>query len=145
MSETQQLLEFSIGENRYGVSIRDVDEIVEKTSLTPLPQSPDHIEGVMDLRGETTTIVSPKKVFEAEGANNENRVIIFDTDGQSVGWLVDAVHEVNTVDNADVEQVNQEEDSVQGVVHHEDRFVIVVEPGAINSRTEETPQKKAPA
>lgn len=138
MGTSQQILEFSLGDNRYGVAISEVDEIVEKGSLTPLPKSSRHVEGVMDLRGETTTIVDPKRVFDVDGESVGNRVIIFErTEGQGIGWIVDAVHEVSTLAEADVESVNDDADSINGVIQRENRFVIWVDPDPINALSSE--------
>lgn len=146
MSNTHQVLEFSLGDNRYGVAITDVDEIVEKGSLTPLPKSEDHVEGVMDLRGETTTIVDPKRVFDVEGETAGDRIIIFDEEkGQSIGWIVDRVHEVSTLDEEEVESVNEDAASIRGVIQREDRFVIWVDPDPINSLSTDQSAAATPA
>ncbi|MEF8772672.1 chemotaxis protein CheW [Halodesulfurarchaeum sp.] len=57
------VLKFSLGDGRYCIDISHVEEIVDANEeITPDPNADDHIVGVVDLRGETTTIVDPKSV-----------------------------------------------------------------------------------
>lgn len=92
-----QVLEFRLSGEAYCVSIDYVAEIVDVGDLTSIPNAPEHIKGVMDLRGETTAIIDPKVRFELDGDVGD-RIIIFDPtvfeDDRSVGWAVDSVHEV---------------------------------------------------
>lgn len=131
----RQVLEFQLGDERFCVDIADVNEIVEKGDLTPIPNTEDHVLGVMDLRGETTTIIDPKRVLDVTDSTAGERVIIFESDsGRAIGWLVDAVHEVTDLADEDVESVNDDE-LVRGVISQAERFVVWVAPGAINTTT----------
>lgn len=132
---TVQVLEFSLDAERYCVDISDIDEIVEKGSLTPVPNTADHVVGVMDLRGETTTIVNPKGVLDVAGEPTGERVVIFEDEVTgSIGWLVDAVHEVSTIGTDTVESVGNE-GLLNGVVSQAERFVIWLDPDAVNAST----------
>lgn len=139
MSTTNgQVLEFELGEETYCVSIDYVTEIVDIGELTEVPNSPPHIEGVMDLRGRTTSIVDPKVVFDIDTGREPQRVIVFDHDiveGQmAAGWLVDEVDQVVQVDETDVdESPSEDEEAILGVIKGEDdRFVIWVDPAAVH-------------
>lgn len=134
---TNQVLEFQLGDETYCVSIDYVTEIVDIGELTTVPNAPPHVEGVMDLRGRTTSIVNPKVVFDIDGGE-PSRIIVFDPevagDEQgAVGWLVDEVDQVSQVDPANVDQspTTQGANSVRGVVKRDDGFVIWVNPDAI--------------
>lgn len=136
---TQQVLVFTLGDTQYCVGIDRINEIVEKDDLTALPNVKDHVRGVMDLRGETTTIVDPKRVFDTGTGTEANRVIIFGTDGERpVGWLVDQVHEVTAVSEDEIESVAEDE-TVRGVIRSGEQFVIWIDPTAVNSTTQ-TPE-----
>ena len=52
-----QVVEFIIGEDKFAVNLFDIKEIVEASRITPLPHAPSHIRGIIDLRGEITTII----------------------------------------------------------------------------------------
>ncbi|QSG10855.1 Chemotaxis signal transduction protein [Halapricum desulfuricans] len=136
---TNQVLEFQLGDETYCVSIDYVTEIVDVGELTSVPNAPPHVEGVMDLRGHTTSIVNPKVVFDIDGGD-PSRIIVFDPeiadDEQgAVGWLVDEVHQVSQVDpeNVDRSPTSDDIDSVRGVVKRDGGFVIWVNPDAIRT------------
>lgn len=135
-----QVLEFELGEETYCVSIDYVTEIVDTGKLTTVPSSPPHIEGVMDLRGRTTSIVDPKVVFGIDTDEEAHRIIVFDPDvvedQVAAGWLVDEVNQVVRVDRGDVdESPAQDEDAILGVVKRDDsEFVIWVDPKAVHSK-----------
>ena len=140
MSGTKgQVLEFELGEETYCVSIDYVTEIVDAGDLTQVPNAPPHVEGVMDLRGRTTSIVDPKAVFGIDGHGTEQRIIVFDptivADQAAAGWLVDEVFQVVQVepDQVDDSPGQEGDGSVRGVVKRDDDFVIWVDPAAVHA------------
>ena len=132
-----QVLEFGLEGKRYCVDIGHVDEIVDKDDLTQLPNTPAHVEGVMDLRGTTTTIVNPKVVLEVGGEATGERVIVFETDSddeRTVGWVIDEVDQVVKVDAGDLDD-SVEGESIEGVIRRDEGFVVWVDPTTINANT----------
>jgi purine-binding chemotaxis protein CheW len=138
---TEQVLEFSLGEATYCVDIDYVTEIVDVGDLTPLPNAPPYVEGVMDLRGRTTAVVDPTVVFDVDGtAAGDRRIVVFDPaiigDRKATGWLVDEVYKVVQVDPETVaEAADPGESPVRGVLGHDDddeEFVIWVDPQAVH-------------
>lgn len=130
-AEPTKVLEFGLGNGTYCLDIGIIDEIVDAGKLTRIPNSPDHVEGVMDLRGRTTTIVDPKTLFSIDEKGPRERIVVFDddeTDGSgAVGWMVDELFQVRDVAPEDVDQattVNGE--GVNGIVKSENRFLIWV-------------------
>lgn len=138
-ARTVQLLEFELGSETYAVDIAHVAEIVDVNELTVVPNSAPHVEGVMDLRGKTTTIVDPKTVFGLGGDSDGKRIVVFDReltgDGKSIGWIVDEVDQVVEVDPADVESspVDDADDAVRGVIKRDGEFVIWVRPTVLDA------------
>ncbi|MEF8782627.1 MAG: chemotaxis protein CheW [Haloarculaceae archaeon] len=140
MSTTNnQVLEFELGDEMYCVNIDYVTEIVDVGELTTVPNSPPHVEGVMDLRGRTTAIIDPKVVFAIHEEGDRRRIIVYDPDivedQGAAGWLVDEVHQVVQVDEVDVDASPANEDeAVRGVVKREEgKFVIWVDPVAVHA------------
>ena len=127
-----QVLEFRLEDRKYCIDIAHVDEIVDKGELTPLPNADPRVEGVMDLRGTTTTIIDPKTVLDLETTETGDRVVVLETDGETnVGWLIDAVDEVVTLDEESLDE-SVENESVKGIVRQDDGFVVWVKPERIN-------------
>jgi len=137
---TGQVLEFALGDETYCVSIDYVTEIVDVGDLTSVPNAPAHVEGVMDLRGRTTSIVDPKVVFGIDGEGAAKRIIVFDPDivddQAAAGWLVDEVFQVVqiTPDQVDRSPAN-DTGSIRGVVKRDDDFVIWVDPAVVHAGT----------
>jgi len=126
----EQVLEFTLGDERYCVDIDHVEEIVKAGDLTPLPNTPPQVAGVMDLRGTSTTILDLRSVLGIDTAAAGGQVVVFDGD-QRVGWLVDRAHRVNTLDDVEVDTV-PESPHVGGVISDGGRFVVWVEPSTVN-------------
>jgi purine-binding chemotaxis protein CheW len=132
-SEPTKVLEFGLGDGTYCLDIGVIDEIVDAGELTRIPNSPDHVEGVMDLRGRTTTIVDPKTLFDIAETGTRERIVVFDDaeidEGGTIGWMVDEVFQVRDVAPEDIDQgttINDE--GVRGIVKSDDRFVVWVSP-----------------
>lgn len=129
--ETEQVLEFRLGDETYCVDIDSVTEIVDMGDLTPIPNSPPQIQGVIDLRGHTTSIVDPKVTIGVEGELGE-RIIIFDSrifdDERSIGWAVDSVEEVSDISHEEIDESPVEADHIHGLVKRDSEFVIWIDP-----------------
>lgn len=128
-----QVLEFELGEETYCVDIDYVSEIVDRGSLTSVPNAPDYVEGVMDLRGRTTSIVNPKTLLNVEDTREASRIVIFDAkqfdDAAAVGWLVDEVDQVVRVSMDDIEEPPMEHgDFIEGIIRRDDELVVWISP-----------------
>lgn len=94
-----ELLSFRIGDQEYSVDIMAVREIRGWTKATPLPFSPPHVKGVINLRGTVLPVVdlSVRLGMEAINEANENVIIVVNHEGSLAGMLVDAVSDILTV------------------------------------------------
>jgi len=131
-----QVLEFYLDDRKYCVDIEHVDEIVDRgNDLTPLPNSAPHVEGIVDLRGTTTTIINPKRVLNIGGESTGERIIVFDPDeeeNRTTGWIIDEVNQVARLEGEEVDD-SVEGGSVLGIVKRDDGFVIWIDPERINA------------
>jgi purine-binding chemotaxis protein CheW len=128
-----QVLEFKLGTETYCVDIDYVSEIVDKGSLTTVPNAPHYVDGVMDLRGRTTSIVNPKSLLNIREDSEAKRIIIFDSKGfdddAAIGWVVDEVYQVVRVAMNDVEKPPLDNDpSIEGIIKRDDELVIWISP-----------------
>lgn len=104
-----QVVEFLLGRENFAIDLFDVKEVVEYTTVTKLPNTPPFIKGIIDLRGEITTIVDLKQrmnINEASGQPEENcRIIVLDEKNtkSKIGIMVDDVLSVSTFDMKDVD------------------------------------------
>jgi purine-binding chemotaxis protein CheW len=133
-----QVLEFQLGGETYCVEIEYVAEIVDMGELTAIPNSPPHIEGVMDLRGRTTSIVNPRRVLNVSGEEHRKRIIVFDPDEmpneEAVGWIVDEVDQVTRITGENLDEPPASAaNSITGIVKREDGFVMWIDPETLRT------------
>jgi purine-binding chemotaxis protein CheW len=102
-------LTFSLGQEEYGIGILKVKEIIGMLPVTPVPQSPGFVKGVINLRGKVIPVVDLRSKFGMEPKDYSERTCIIvveirGTDGQVLmGIVVDAVSEVLNIRGADIE------------------------------------------
>ncbi|QLG62782.1 chemotaxis protein CheW [Halorarum salinum] len=133
-TETElEVLEFQVGGEEYCVSLESVEEVVTMDgSLTPLPNADRSVLGVMDLRGRTTSVLDPRAIFDAGGANDEGSVgeyvVVLSEEGSGTrGWLVDAVNRVVSVGEDAIDN-SVADGPVQGVLKADEGFTVLVDP-----------------
>jgi len=103
--ETVQVIVFRLGEERYGVDISQVREIIRPSQITRIPNAPDFVEGVINLRGQITTIVNLRKRFgmPPKPIDNDTRIIVVEYNNAVIGMMVDTVNEVKYLAQKDIE------------------------------------------
>jgi len=84
----EQMVAFKLEREEFAVSIHQVREVLKMTPVTPLPQSAQFIEGVINLRGEIIPVVDLRKRFEmpAGERNEQTRIIIVEIEDSDVGY-----------------------------------------------------------
>jgi purine-binding chemotaxis protein CheW len=97
--QTQQFLTFLLDDQEYGLEIFKIREIRGYAPITPIPNVPPHVRGVMNLRGTVLPVVDLRMKFHLPPVEyNKFTVIVIATVGEKiVGLLVDAVSDVLTV------------------------------------------------
>lgn len=102
------ILEFDLGGESYAMDIQIAREIVEMLPITPIPRAPGHVTGLLNLRGEITTIINIHHLLGIKPAKprEEQNIMVLIPDAfenTSVGMIVDEVHSVLTVDEKDID------------------------------------------
>jgi purine-binding chemotaxis protein CheW len=107
MSELIQLVSFAIGKEQFGVDILMVQEIIRMAPITSIPNSPDFIEGVINLRGHIIPVIDLRKRLKltplADGDKNNTRILIINVQDRVTGFIVDAVSEVLKIPKSFIE------------------------------------------
>ena len=92
-----QLVGFVIGKELFGVDILMVQEIIRETPITPIPNSPDFIEGVINLRGNIIPVIDLRKrlnLREMAAPAGQTWIMILNVNGRITGFIVDSVTQV---------------------------------------------------
>src|SRR5512137_166523 len=107
-----QVVEFLLGKEHYAVDLFDVREVVEYTTITQLPNTPSYMKGIIDLRGEITTIIDLKErlniVEKSDQPIENSRIIVLDEKitNAKTGILVDDVLAVSTFERGDIDNTS---------------------------------------
>ncbi len=111
-----QLVSFRLAREEYGIEITKVQEIILLGQITRVPQTPDFIKGLINLRSTVIPVVDLRLRFglAAEEPTDETRIMVVNVGGKTLGVVVDAVSEVLRVSP---EQIVPPPPTVAGVGH----------------------------
>lgn len=139
----RQLVIFDLADESYGVNIETVREIIRLQAITYVPNTPDFIEGVINLRGSVNVVVDLRKRFglAVSAETNETRIVVVDIDGENIGFIVDGVSEVLRVGQDAIEPTSAlmtTEDSyyIEGIAKLGDRLLILLDLEKVLSQEE---------
>jgi len=131
---TMQLVSFRLAQEEYGIEITKVQEIILMGEITRIPQTPDYIKGLINLRSMVIPIVDLRLRFglPQETATDETRIMVVNTSGKTVGLIVDAVSEVLRASHDQIAPppptvVGQGRDYLTGLIKLEKRLLILLD------------------
>ncbi|MGE5629488.1 MAG: chemotaxis protein CheW [Caulobacteraceae bacterium] len=99
-----RFLTFSLGKESYGIEIKYVTEIIGIQPITEIPELPEYIKGIINLRGKIIPVMDVRLRFKKEPKKYNDRtcVIVIDIKDISIGFIVDSVSEVLTIPEQDI-------------------------------------------
>ena len=105
MNRELHIVGFRVGRETYGVPIVSLHEIVRVPEITAVPDAPDYVEGVINLRGKIVSVIDlRKRLGEREITNSRrNRILVVEHNGRLSGLIVDSASEVLKVPAEDIE------------------------------------------
>lgn len=124
---------FTLGEEEYAVSATQVQEIVRSAGITIVPNMPDFVKGICNLRGKIVPIVDLKERFAIKGDTDASkaRIVVANIETQMVGFTVDSVTGVLRIPPAQIEGVpanlpKVDVDYILGVAKLENRLILLL-------------------
>ncbi|MBL4952919.1 chemotaxis protein CheW [Neobacillus sp. OS1-32] len=101
----RKIVAFQIGEEEYGLDINNVQSIERIQHITRVPNAPDYVEGVMNLRGNVTPVIDLRKRLKLEHLthSDDTRVIITKYDEIEFGIIVDQINDVTDIKDGEIE------------------------------------------
>lgn len=133
MDKDLQVVGFRIGRETFGLPIAMVREIVRVPEITSVPNVPDYVEGVINLRGRIIPVIDLRKRFGQKSLDPDkrNRIVVVEVDNRALGLLVHSASEVLKVPPSEIESpqnVFQEGELsyVSGVAKLNGRLVILI-------------------
>lgn len=128
-----QLVSFHIGGEEFGLDILRVQEIIRIQELTRVPNSPDFVDGVINLRGKVIPVIALRKRFGLEELphDKQTRIVVVEVRGTVLGFIVDSVSEVLRIPTDTVEPPPRlgkvEREYVSGVGKLDNRLLILLD------------------
>jgi len=136
--ETTQFLTFTLGEDVFAIDVTMAREVLDLCEVTRVPQVPDYMLGVINLRGSVVPVIDMRRKFgmpKAEKTRDTCIVVVeVDVDGEPVvvGALADSVREVLDLRPDQIEPpprigTRLKTEFIKGMGNLEDRFVIILD------------------
>jgi len=126
-------ISFAIGGDQYGVDIMSVREIKEWSKVTKLPEQPEYVSGVLNLRGVMVPVIDLRCRFGAglTECSPTHIVIVVQINGRQVGLLADRVLDIVSFDTAKVQPVPRTAQAtakfLSGLVTHDDTMIALID------------------
>lgn len=143
-TSVSQIVSFRLANEEYGVDIMRAQEIIMPGQITRMPEVPDFICGLINLRGHVIPIVDLRKRFglPAKEADEHTRIIVVNVAGKTIGIVVDAVTEVLRISADQVEPppssvAGIDHDYIRGLVKLQNKLLILLNIDRILSRGEQ--------
>lgn len=129
-----QLIVFNLGGEEFGVSIAQIREIIKTGPITPIPDSPDFIDGLTNVRGEISVVIDLKKRFflRTKKEIEEKHIIMTEQDKNLFGLKVDEVTEVLRIHEEEIKTAPElvsrlDTIYIRGVLTLENRLIIILD------------------
>lgn len=133
-AKINQLIVFNLGDEEFGAEIGQVREIIRAGTITPIPDSPQFIKGVSNVRGEITVIIDLKKRFflPAKKQIEGKHIIITEQEKNLFGLMVDEVTEVLRIPETDIKPTPElvtriDRVYISGVLTLEGRLIMLLD------------------
>jgi purine-binding chemotaxis protein CheW len=143
MEKDLQVVGFRIGNETYGVRIAAVREIVRVPEITSVPNAPESIEGVINLRGKIIPVMDLRKRFGLAEivTDKKNRILVVDLENKLLGLIVNSASEVLKISPSDIEApgtvfAEGESGYVTGVGKLKGRLIILLDINKLLHRPE---------
>ena len=149
ITETRQYLTFKLGDEVFALEVLQVREILDMTTITKVPRSPDFMRGVINVRGSVIPVVDIRSKFGMPQVEStvDTRIVVMEIslDGEEtvIGALADSVHEVMDLEPGQVEPPPKiggrwRSEFIKGIGKHNDEFIILLDIDMVFSQDELT-------
>ena len=139
MEETIQLVNFKLSGEEYAIDIRSIQEVIRTQKITPVPQMPDFVLGVINIRGNVIPLFDLRKKFGLPIAevNDNTKFIVINIDNNAIGIVVDEILDniklhTSHIDPAPTAKMNMDKEYIRGLGLVEKRMIVILDPERIN-------------
>lgn len=126
-----QVVIFSVGSEEYCLPIEVVQEITHLDVIHPIPQSPEYVKGLIRIRGQAIPLIDMQKRFGVQALKDSEYAITTESNGNLIGFAVDDVKEVLTIDELSPPPPLITIPFIAGIVNLPDRMIIQIHPDLV--------------
>ena len=134
-NEIIQLVSFELDQEEYGIEVLKVREIIRMVPITSMPNSPQHVEGIINLRGKIIPVISMRKKFglTEQESGIQTRIVVMDINGELMGFIVDSVSEVIRISASEIKPPpgvasgGVEQECITGVINQAERLLVLLD------------------
>ena len=136
--QLMQLISFSVGSEIFGVEILVVQEIIMMSAITEIPNAPDFVEGVINLRGNIIPVLDLKRRlrlrnYKPPEDKSGTRILVVEIEGEVTGFIVDSVAKVLSVASSkilpppDIVVAGVQSQYINGVLHMDTGILVLLD------------------
>lgn len=125
-----QVIIFKLNDEQFAVETAKVHNITDMMQVTKVPKAPEHIKGLINLRGNVISLLDINLLLDVNKRNvDQHSIIIIKIGEESVGIAVDQVDEVLEVDEEIIEKFEDSRNRTytKGVINFKDRIVTLID------------------
>ena len=138
ITETRQYLTFRLGSESFGIDVAKVREILDLTTITAIPRTPNFMSGVINLRGSVVPVVDLRLCFgmaKTESTRNTCIVVVevvLDNEATVIGALADSVEEVIDLEPDQIQPAPRigtqiRADFIRGMGKRDTQFIMILD------------------
>ncbi len=129
-----QVVSFNLGEEEFGIDILNVQSVNRMLDITDIPNSPEYVCGLIDLRGEAIPVIDMRARLglEIKKYSEDTRIILVELQEKILGFIVDSVNKVIPINSNDTEQppkmvTSFNAEFISSVAKLSDRLIILLD------------------
>lgn len=135
-TQKDKYLIFSIGKESYGIDIKYVIEIIGLEPITQVPELPDYVKGVINLRGKIIPVMDVRLKFKKEDKEYDDRtcIIVVEIGSISIGLIIDRVLEVENISENNISpppKINNNKDNanryIKGIAKDSNNVILLID------------------
>ena len=135
-TQTQQIVVFKLGQEEYGLHIDQIKEVVLTPTITRMPQTPQFVKGVANIRGNVIALLDLEEKFSISSARKEgqqnNFTLVIESEDYKMGILVREVPNTLSIASSAIENSvftgdQAEQSYITGIVKLEKRLIIMID------------------
>jgi len=140
--ENEQFIIFVLNDQKFGINVLKSREIITVDNLTFIPETPDFVKGIINLREEIIPIINLNKKFNLKKhKNSEDKVIIISVNDTLIGFAVNEIDEIKKIHSKNISEAPYitrqiKKDYIQGVAKLEGELIILIDIENVFSQSE---------